>query len=262
MPKLLSPTVTAAVLAAVVGGAAGAGATFALSRPESKTAANKRTSAAQIAAESDDEDTLARLERLESEVRALRQRNTSSEALQKYAKALNRGKPSASDRGHETGSDGAEGSDDIAPVMDAEDPGFELAVRTVLDRVDWEREEERRVTESKRREERALRQTELLAERLKLTPPQKQSVQRILTEQMDTFRKLREGEDESARPATRGDWRARVEAIRTETEQRLAEVLDDGQMSSYREFVEEEGFGPPGRRGGRRDRETPAASAR
>ncbi|HEY6723500.1 MAG TPA: hypothetical protein VI197_05685, partial [Polyangiaceae bacterium] len=96
----------------------------------------------------------------------------------------------------------------------------------------------------------AQRQTGLLAERLKLTPPQTQKVQQILVEQMNTFRSLREGDEGGApRPANRDEWRGRVESIRTETERKLAQVLNDEQMTSYRAFVDEEGFGPRGGRG-------------
>lgn len=192
-----------------------------------------------------------RLDRLEADIRALRKQNQSTDALRKYAKALNQG-----GTGKPTGADGDDGDAAAAAqpdaVVDAEDPSFELAVRTVLDRVDWEREEEQRVTQTKRREERAQRQTELLAERLKLNGPQTQKVQQILTQQMDKFRALREGDDSNTpRPTTRSEWRARIETIRTDTERKLSEVLDDEQMSSYRTFVEEEGFGPSGGRGRR-----------
>jgi hypothetical protein len=250
MLQLKSLSVALVVVAALVGGAAGAGATWALSRPASepskKTAGEDSTAGDE--SESDDEPAaLQRIERLEAELRALKRRNTSTEALQKYASRLNKGDAKA----RNSGDAGAEAEAELAPVLDAEDPTFELAVRTVMDRVDWEREEERRVTQSKRREERAQRQTELLAERLKLTGAQKDGVQRVLTEQMETFRKLRSGDSDTPRPATRGEWRQRVAAIRTETDQKLAGVLNDEQMSSYRQFVEEEGFGPRARRGGR-----------
>src|SRR5690606_13365353 len=116
--------------------------------------------------------------------------------------------------------DETEGEGELGRVVDAEDPTFELAVRTVLDRVDWEREEERQVIQTKRREERAQRQTELLTERLQLNGSQQQDVQRILNEQMDAFRKLRgDSSDGTQRPTTRSEWRARIDHIRAETEQ-------------------------------------------
>lgn len=259
MPELKPTVFVSIVLAALVGGMAGAGATWALSGQKGDAKGNKAKPATSVGAAEDsaDADALAfRLDRLEADLRALRKRNQSTDALRQYAKALNQ---DSARKPVVAGGDGADSADadaaaDDDGVVDAEDPSFELAVRTVLDRVDWEREEERRVTQTKRREERAQRQTELLAERLKLSAPQTQKVQQILTQQMETFRSLREGDDSNTpRPTTRSEWRARVEAIRTETERKLSEVLDNEQMSSYHKFVEEEGFGPGsgrGRRGG------------
>jgi len=244
MSQMKSTTLGLVVLAALVGGAAGAGATWALS----KNPTSKATTPSKERAGEDDAEAMAyRLDRRENDLRALRKQKQSSEALQKYAQALDKKRPAVDSSAPAAVGDAGEALD---PVVDAEDPSFELAVRTVLDRVDWEREEERKVTETKRREERAERQTELLAQRLKLNPTQTQKVQQILIEQMGTFRKMREGDETAAapRPSSRSEWRTRVETIRTETERKLGEVLDDEQMTNYRAFVEEEGFGP---RGGR-----------
>lgn len=250
MSEAGKPTLVLVAVAALVGGAAGAGASWALTpKAEPKRVSTKAT--VEEALEADDSVLDERIARLEGQLHALRKRNTSSEALRQYARALNKGPASGDADG--AGSDGDDGApgDGLAPVVDAEDPSFELAVRTVLDRVDWEREEERRVTRSKRREERAKRQTELLTERLALSGAQQQKMEQILTDQMETFRSLREDGSDQPRPATRSEWRARVEAIRSETERKLGQVLDDEQMNSYRKFVEEEGFGPGrGRRRG------------
>lgn len=231
------------VVAALVGGATGAGATWALSKKPDSAAKPKADKSSEARARDDESEAMAyRLDRLENDLRALRKQRQSTEALKKYAESLDK------QGGAEGGA--ARDSGDTDPVTDAEDPAFELAVRSVLDRVDWEREEERKVTETKRREERAQRQTDLLTERLKLTPVQTQKVQQILVEQMNTFRSLREGDDSGTpRPSTRDEWRGRVEAIRTETERKLSQVLDAEQMGSYRAFVDEEGFGARGGRG-------------
>ena len=236
-------------LAALVGGAAGAGATWALSSaPDDEPRKSKQKRAAEADAIDEEGEAVGeRIARLERELSALRQRNQSTEALRKYAGVLDKRGDSGDEQ--DGSEDGASG-DELEPVLDAEDPTFELAVRTVLDRVDWEREEERRVTQSKRREERVARQTELLAQRLKLNPSQVQHVERVLVEQMETFRKLRNDDDPNhPRPATRSEWRQAVEAIRAETEEKLGKVLDEGQMASYQQFVEEEGFGWRGGRG-------------
>jgi len=248
MSETKLPTLGLVVVAALVGGAAGAGATWALSRDSgasAKGAARGGEKPSQARARDDEDEAMAfRMDRLENELRALRKQRQSTEALRQYAQALD--KPGDKDAGVER----APGAGAPEPVVDAEDPSFELAGRTVLDHVDWEREEERKVTETKRREERAQRQTELLSERLKLTPAQTQKVQQILVEQMDTFRKLREGDDgDAARPSSRSEWRSRVETIRTETERKLGQVLNEEQLTGYRAFVDEEGFGPRGGRG-------------
>lgn len=250
MSETKLPTLALVVVAALVGGAAGSGATWALSRDggSGKGAAHgaKAEKPSEARAREDESEAVAfRIDRLENELRALKKQRQSTEALRQYAQALD--KPSDKHGGAERDPSDGDASE---PVVDAEDPSFELAVRTVLDRVDGEREEERKVTETKRREERAQRQTELLSQRLKLTPAQTQKVEQILVDQMNTFRKLREGDDGAApRPSSRTEWRARVETIRTETERKLGEVLNEEQLTGYRAFVDEEGFGPRGGRG-------------
>ena len=246
MSELKTATIVFVVVAALVGGVAGAAASWAINRPEPGSAKKSKLAGDDSAIAL---DALAeRVEGLEGELRALRSRNQSTDALRQYARALNRaGADSDSDAGDRAPGKQAASSDGFEPVLDAEDPTFELAVRTVLDRVDWERQEEQRVNQTRRREERAQRQTELLAERLKLSAPQRERVQQILIDQMEKFRTLRSGENSGdPRPATRGEWRVRVESIRTDTENKLREVLDNAQMDSYRRFVEEEGFGSRG----------------
>jgi hypothetical protein len=242
MPELKTATLVFVVIAALLGGMAGAAASWALHRAEPGPAKKSKAAGEDSALAID--DLAERIDALEGELRAVRSRNQSTDALRQYARALNKADTDSNRDAGDSESERSVGIDGMEPVLDAEDPTFELAVRTVLDRVDWERQEERRVDQTRRREERAQRQTELLAERLKLSPPQRERVQQILTEQMETFRNLRSGENpESPRPATRNDWRARVESIRTDTEKKLREVLDDAQIASYRQFVEEEGFG-------------------
>lgn len=187
-------------------------------------------------------DTVARLSKVEGELRALRRQREAAAQLRQYAESLARG---AADGGASAG---------LAPVVDAEDPAFELAVRTVMDRIDWERDEEERVTRAQRQEERAKHQADLLAERLGLSESQRGKVEPILVEQMDAFRALRDPARDAgaSRPSTRSEWRERIAAIRSSTETKLAGVLDQKQVEGYRQFVDEEGFGPRGGRGGRR----------
>jgi phage shock protein A len=189
-----------------------------------------------------------KLAEVEGRLDTLQRQQQSRKALEQYARQLS-----------DDGAGGAKSKSAKGPIpssVDAEDPVFELAVRSVLDRVDWERDEEQRLVRAQRRSEQANRQTELLTERLSLTPDQAKRVAQALTEQMDRFRALREGNGENGdgqkRPATRSEWRERVDGIRDETEKNLSGILDDRQLEGYRAFVENEGFAGPsglGRRG-------------
>jgi hypothetical protein len=241
--------VVALILSGVLGGAVGAATVAALDRSNG-AASMKKESAAQDSYDEDAErgegssDASDRIARLEAELRTLQRSTKTNRALEEYSAALKKKRASQ---------DAGEPDDDLAPVVDGEDPTFELAVRTVLDRVEWEKQEERRVTEDRRRDERAERQTELLAGRLGLTGAQRPRLQGILVEQMDSFRGLRSGDAGVPRPGTRSEWREQVDKIRTETEHKLGEVLDDEQMKRYKEWVAEEGWGRAGGRRGERD---------
>lgn len=143
----------------------------------------------------------------------------------------------------------------FASVVDSEDPVFDYAVRSVLDRVEWEREEERRVVGAQRRVERAQRQTDLLTAELGLSPEQRETVGRILVERMEAFNQLRSG-DAGSEPATRGQWRHLIAEQRRETEEKLSKVLEPEQLRKFQEFQREEGlFG--GGRGARRGDRSP-----
>lgn len=190
----------------------------------------------------------AKLAAMEGRLESLQRQQRSRQALEQYARQL-----SQSENGKAPDAEGNQPAN--SGTVQAEDPVFELAVRTVLDRVDWEREEEERLVRAQRRSERAERQTELLTERLGLTEEQTERVAAALTAQMDRFRALRDRDDASGGrgPATRTEWRQRAGEIREQTEKELSEVLDENQMQGYRAFVEDEGFGGP-MGVGRRDR--------
>jgi hypothetical protein len=200
----------------------------------------------------------ARLVEVERQLSSLRRSMQARQALTKYAESI------------QEESESADGKRPTKPtlkgVVDDADPVFELAVRSVMDRVEWEKDEERKAVRQQRRSERASRQTALLSERLQLSPEQAQEVAALLTTQMDSFRSLRnrdEGSTES-RPATRSEWRERIQAIRKETESKLSEVLSDDQMKAYLSLAEEEGIGGRGfgRRGAAPGAAAPGASAR
>ena len=183
----------------------------------------------------------SRIEILEARVAASQRKASARAALAAYNAAAMRGESDA-------GSDDT----DLAPVIDEEDPVFERAVRGVLDRIDEEREAERVV----RRQDRARALTELMAEQLRLTATQRPKVERILAEQFSAFRELRRPSADAGiqRPVTRSQWHERMQDIRRQTEQELSRVLDEEQMSSYRQLIEREGIGAGwGRRGGGRD---------
>jgi hypothetical protein len=251
MPEA-SKTLWAVALAAIGGGVlGGAISAFAVNRPASERPAKERVAAARESgdaqrAEGDapeaNGDVSARLAQLEGALQALKRQRAATAQLRQYAESLAQG---AADGGD---------SADLAPVVDAEDPAFELAVRTVMDRIDWERDEEERVTRAQRQQERAKHQADLLAQRLGLNETQRRKVEPILVEQMDAFRALRDPDGDAgvARPTTRSEWRERLAAVRTAAETKLAAVLDQKQMQAYQQFVDQEGFGPRGGRGGRR----------
>jgi hypothetical protein len=240
-----SKTLLVAALAALGGGlVGGVVAARVLVSPASNVPVKERTSLQTTGKTSTPQQPEAaeldeRVADLEGQLRALRNQRQSAAQLRQYAEALARGNADAGN------------PRDLAPVVDAEDPSFELAVRTVMDRVEWEHDEEQRVTRAQRWQERATRQAELLSERLGLSPSQRAKVEPILAEQMEAFRALRDPEgDAGARPASRREWRTRLAEIRQGTEAKLGAVLDQKQLASYREFVDEEGFGPRGGRGG------------
>lgn len=246
---LLRPLLLASIPSALVGGLVGGIVASSMgAAPPPKTDQEKPKTES---SESSDLDPRAvtrletRLAELEGRVSALRRQREAVASLKDYAKAMAEGDTEA------TGT-----KQPSAPgVVDAEDPVFELAVRSVMDRVEWEKDEEKKVTRAQRRSERTQRHAELLTERLALSDEQAKAVGAALNKQMETFRKLREeGENgEEERPATRAEWRERVGKIRSQTERELGEILDEEQMKGYRAFAEEEGVGPGG--WGRRDRQ-------
>jgi hypothetical protein len=239
--------VVALLLSGVLGGAVGAATMTALAKRGDPAVEKERlrkddAGEATLDDEADSDDGSERILRLEAELRTLQRATKTNQSLAEYSQALKKKREAKN---------GDELDDELAPVVDGEDPTFELAVRTVMDRVEWEKQEERRVTEDRRSEERAERQTELLAGRLGLTGVQRPKLQSILTEQMGAFRNLRSADSGVPRPTTRSEWRAQVDKIRGETEAKLAEVLDDKQLGLYKEWVAEEGWGRArGRRGG------------
>lgn len=222
----------------LAGGAAGGGVAFAVAGSAAPPAPGHAVTASSSA--SAGEDVAARIDDLEAALRALRKKSAAAQALREYAGALSRGE-----------SDGGARGSIVSGVVDAEDPVFELAVRGVMDAIEWEREEERRVTRAARRSERARRQAEAYARELGLTPAQQKKLEEALISQLEAFRTLREPPDGGARPAGRREWRAALAKIRSDTEAKLAGVLDEKQLAAYRALRDEEESGWGGAAPGR-----------
>ena len=126
---------------------------------------------------------------------------------------------------------------------------FALAVRSVVDEWDNERQEERQARRNERRQERRDRHLENLTDKLGLSSAQKRKVAEILDEHFQRRRAL--WERDAGRPVTRSDWREAMGNIRRESEQELKDLLDEEQLESY-ETLSEEGDSPFSRGGGRR----------
>lgn len=188
-----------------------------------------------------------RLAQLEGQLSTLRRQQQARTQLRKYAEALQEDVDDAADQAP------PKGNTPISGVVDGEDPVFEMAVRSVMDRVDWEKDEERKTARANRSAERAQRQTELLTQRLSLDSQQSAAVAAALGQQMERFRALRDADDDSEpRPVTREEWRQRIGDIRQQTEATLTKLLSEEQMRRYVEIAEEEGIGTRGFGGGRR----------
>lgn len=241
------------LVAGLVGGLVGGGTVWATTggEPNARASAERRSSPDEKPAstESDDdpeaEDDGDRVKALERRVALLERRSSAATELRKYATSL------AKDRG--------DGGDDnsLAPVMDSEDPVFEMAVRGVLDKYENEQREERRVRREQRQQERNQRQVDYLEEKLDLTAAQKQRVSDLLEKRAKRFRELRDADGDGGvqRPRNRQEWRQRIGTIRDDTERGLLDILDESQKSTYNQLVEDEGSpltGGWGRRGGGR----------
>lgn len=230
------------------GALAGSAATLWLSRaPVAANEAQRPPSPSKPAPRAptlDVSDVESRVTELEDRLEALQAQERSRRSLQKYAEAV------AADAKEDQGE--GQQRPKAAGVVDAEDPAFELAVRSVLDQVDWEKDEERKVVRQQRQSERARRQVQMYTERLQLSSEQQQAVASALAEQMDKFRAL--NDDESAAPLTRAERRERGAQIRTQTEQALSVVLTPEQLSAYRAIAEETSAG-------RRERPEPPSTA-
>jgi len=247
------------VLSGLLGGAGGGLAVWFLARAQDSGRAVAKAEKSRPSGSSEAEDVESRLRELESRLASLRRKTAAKEALAAYTAAM-----AKSDQ--DGGEGGAGASPGMAPMIDEDDPTFELAVRGVMDRIQAQREKEREANRMVRQQDRARRLTNLFAQELQLSDDQRKKVEEILAAQ---FLRSREqwrsrGDAGADRPLTRRQWRERADQMQKETETQLAEVLSDSQLELFREIRDDEGFGPglgPGRGGGRRGGREPAPAA-
>ncbi len=225
-------------LVAMGGGVAGGAAVYGLtpSSERATTSADKRATESRTspgahddAADRSASDISERLQELEDQVRGLQRSLNARQELRRYAKAL--------------GDDDKPTDDSERSVVaaDAEDPGFELAVRTVYDRIEWEKNEEEQAERTLRSQQRAEHQAEMLSEDLGLDSEQVTRVRTILSEQMAAFSDLRNPNNNTeARPRSREEWRERITAMRSKTDGKMEEVLSKEQLQKYRQIVEQQ----------------------
>lgn len=173
----------------------------------------------------------ARLTELEDRVSALSSQLRVRQALEKQARALAQGEPAA-----------AEARAGALPKV-AEDPAFQLAVRSVLDEVEWEKEQQQEAERAQRQSARVERQTARLTEALKLDPEQVSEVSAIFTEQAEQLRSLRVQRRDPSEPSTPQQRQQQFAQLRSQAEERLRQTLTPEQFASYQKLAEEGGFG-------------------
>jgi seryl-tRNA synthetase len=125
----------------------------------------------------------------------------------------------------------------------AEDPAFQLAVRSVLDEVEWEKEQQQEAERAQRQSARVERQTARLTEALKLNPEQVSEVSAIFTEQAEQLRSLRVQRRELSEPSTPQQRQEQFAQLRRQADERLRQTLTPEQFASYEKLAEEGGFG-------------------
>ena len=172
----------------------------------------------------------ARIDELERQMSLLRRRAAAREALAAFVQAAQ---------------DDEDAS--LKAVIDPGNPEFEEAVRGVMDVLRQEQDLARETRRMLRREARARKLTQLLAEDLRLTESQQQEVERIFADQYTRYRELRRAAREQTQgpptPRQRKDQKKKLrQQIEQETEHLLDEVLDKDQLELFRRIREEEGL--------------------
>ena len=124
-------------------------------------------------------------------------------------------------------------------TLNAADPRFEQAVRTIIDKAQGEHEQKRTDRREDRRDKRVTRKVDYLVDKLDLSTEQQEKVDEIFFTQAEAMRALFRGDD---RPVTRKQFKERIAAAREETKRRLFEVLSASQKTSYEQLEQDEGF--------------------
>jgi hypothetical protein len=129
-----------------------------------------------------------------------------------------------------------------APAAAVDNPVFEEAVRDVLGRIESERNKEREARQQERRREAAERWANGMGERLRMTDAQKARVLELAREYYEKLGAMGRG-DGGMEPPPREERRQRVDALRSQYDQRMGEVLDGRQMREYQALDEAERLG-------------------
>ncbi len=124
-----------------------------------------------------------------------------------------------------------------AAVVD--DPVFEAAVRDVVQRVDEEHVSEREAKLAEQRQAAATHWAGALVDKLHLTDQQQTKIAAIARDFYDHVREALAA-PEGGTPPSFNDQRAKVRALRSESEQKLGQVLEPSQLASYEQLDDDE----------------------
>lgn len=124
-----------------------------------------------------------------------------------------------------------------AAVVD--DPVFEAAVRDVVQRVEEEQASEHESKLAEQRQAAATRWASGLVDKLHLNEQQQTKVAAIAREFYDHVRDALATPDAGANPSF-NDQRTKVRALRTESEQKLGQVLDPSQLANYEKLDDDD----------------------
>lgn len=239
----------ALLVGAVGGGMAGGALVLSLNAPDSApSAAAERGTEEKTKAAPEAESTGAGVdERLSGRVKSLERR------VSLLTLAAERG-GTAFEKNAE---DDANGETDLS-VADVADPVFEAAVLDIFERERERKEEERETWRTELRAKRSASFASELSERLKIGGAEQDRIAQVVSDYFQAMQDLR-SESAEDQPATRKEWRERMDGLRQKAEASLGEILNADQMKAYQELDDEEKIGAG--RGQRRRSEEPRPAA-